>query len=86
MASSLVEIDSLEALVIIDNELDLLSPVDPAKVLAHGNLAHLAMASPHQPHDRGGASKEFRMEQICCAAWGLSILLVGIFLLSVFSC
>jgi 7,8-dihydropterin-6-yl-methyl-4-(beta-D-ribofuranosyl)aminobenzene 5'-phosphate synthase len=77
MATPLIEIDSLEALVIIDNELDLLSPVDPEKVTAFGNLGHLALTSPHEVHDRGSATKEFRMEQICCAAWGLSILLVS---------
>ena len=76
MAGSLVEIDSLEALVIIDNELDLISPVDPARVTAYGNLGHLAMSSTCKVHDRGSATKELRMDHLCCAAWGLSIFLV----------
>jgi 7,8-dihydropterin-6-yl-methyl-4-(beta-D-ribofuranosyl)aminobenzene 5'-phosphate synthase len=77
MADKLVEIDSLEALVIIDNELDVLSPVDPEKVVAYGNLGHIAMASPHVAHDRGGATKVLGMDRICCASWGLSVLLVS---------
>jgi 7,8-dihydropterin-6-yl-methyl-4-(beta-D-ribofuranosyl)aminobenzene 5'-phosphate synthase len=80
MACSLAEIDSLEAFVIIDNELDLLSPVDPAKVAAYGNLGHLAMSSPHKVNARGRATKELRMDQLCCAAWGLSIILASMLL------
>lgn len=73
----LEEIDSLEALVIIDNELDPLSTVAPDTVQVTGHLGHLASCSPHKLNDRGGACKELRMEDICCSAHGLSILVVS---------
>lgn len=72
----LQEVDSLEATVIIDNELDPLSPASLDTVQITGNLAQIAMSSGHKLTDRGGASKEMRMEDICCSAHGLSILVV----------
>jgi 7,8-dihydropterin-6-yl-methyl-4-(beta-D-ribofuranosyl)aminobenzene 5'-phosphate synthase len=73
----LVEVDSLEALVIVDNELDPMSPVAPDTVQVTGLMQHLAISSPHKLHDRGDASQELRMEDICCSAHGLSILVVS---------
>ncbi|KAJ9217622.1 hypothetical protein DTO166G4_804 [Paecilomyces variotii] len=73
----LVEVDSLEAVVIIDNELDPMSPVPPDTVQVTGLMQHLATRSPHQLHDRGDASREIRMEDICCSAHGLSILVTA---------
>ena len=72
----LVEVDSLEALVIIDNDLDPLSTIAPDTVQVSGHLGHLATSSPHKANDRGDACKELRMEDICCSAHGLSILVV----------
>lgn len=74
----LVEIDSLEATVIIDNELDPLSPIAPDTVHVSGQMATLAKCSPHKVEDRGPACREVRMEDICCSAHGLSILVVSI--------
>ena len=73
---NLVEIDSLEAYVLIDNELDPMSPIAPDTVQVSGQMGHLAMGSPHHLNDRGAAHKELRMEDICCSAHGLSIILV----------
>ena len=72
----LVEVDSLEALVIIDNELDPLSPPAPDTVQVSGLMGSLALQSTHELHDRGEAKKELQMEDICCSAHGLSILVV----------
>lgn len=72
----LVEVDSLEALVIIDNDLDPLSTIASDTVQVSGHLGHLATSSPHKVNDRGDACKELRMEDICCSAHGLSILVV----------
>lgn len=85
-ASSLAEIDSLEILVIIDNELDPISPVSPDTVQAWGNMGHIAMSTAPRlaPGERGDAALELRMENICCAAHGLSIMIVSlVFLMSV---
>jgi 7,8-dihydropterin-6-yl-methyl-4-(beta-D-ribofuranosyl)aminobenzene 5'-phosphate synthase len=73
---NLQEIDSVEATVIIDNELDPLSPPAPNTVQIAGNLGTIGMNSKHKLTDRGGACKEMRMEDICCSAHGLSILVV----------
>ncbi|KNG82106.1 metallo-beta-lactamase superfamily protein [Aspergillus nomiae NRRL 13137] len=73
----LVEVDSLEALVIIDNELDPLSPPAADTVQVSGLMGFLALQSTHELHDRGEAKKELQMEDICCSAHGLSILVTA---------
>ncbi|KAL3475070.1 beta-lactamase-like protein [Aspergillus californicus] len=74
---NLVEVDSLEAHIIIDNELDPMSAISPDTVQVSGQMGTLAMRSPHNLNDRGDAHKELRMEDICCSAHGLSILLTA---------
>jgi hypothetical protein len=76
-AKDLVELDSLEILVIVDNELDPISKYGNEGVTASGNLADLAMRTPFRPNDRGENVHEVRMEQICQSAHGLAIMLVG---------
>jgi 7,8-dihydropterin-6-yl-methyl-4-(beta-D-ribofuranosyl)aminobenzene 5'-phosphate synthase len=75
LPSKLEEIDSLEVLVIVDNELDPISKYVPS-VIAVGNLGHVGMASPHIPTDRGEGVRELRMNQVCCGAHGLSLMVV----------
>jgi 7,8-dihydropterin-6-yl-methyl-4-(beta-D-ribofuranosyl)aminobenzene 5'-phosphate synthase len=75
----LAEIDALEVLVIIDNELDpALKYVQPPAVEAFGNVGQIGMASPNKPKDRGQDCRELKMEQICCGAHGLSLMIVSI--------
>jgi 7,8-dihydropterin-6-yl-methyl-4-(beta-D-ribofuranosyl)aminobenzene 5'-phosphate synthase len=74
--SNLIEIDSLEATIVIDNEIDALSTTPPNTVNNAGRLPNIAMASPATVENRGGCKKELQMEDICCGAHGLSILLV----------
>ncbi|KIW06255.1 uncharacterized protein PV09_02727 [Verruconis gallopava] len=77
-ATGLVELDSLEMLVIVDNELDPISRYQNEGVVATGNLADIAFGSPYRPTDRGpGNVHEVRMEQLCQSAHGLSILMTG---------
>lgn len=76
---TLVEIDALEIQIIVDNELDPLSQPAPSTVqLAGGSMGLIALTtSPSLPTgERGEAVKELRMEDICCAAHGLSIMIV----------
>ncbi|PWY68560.1 metallo-beta-lactamase superfamily protein [Aspergillus sclerotioniger CBS 115572] len=75
--SPLTEIDSLTATIIIDNDLDPMSPIPPDTVEVTGLMRTLATCSPHEVHDRGDVHKELRMEDICCAAHGLSILVTA---------
>ncbi|KAL2831091.1 beta-lactamase-like protein [Aspergillus cavernicola] len=74
---NLVEVDSLEAQIIIDNDLDPMSTIAPDTVQVSGLMGQLAMGSSHHLDDRGDAHKELQMEDICCSAHGLSILLTA---------
>jgi 7,8-dihydropterin-6-yl-methyl-4-(beta-D-ribofuranosyl)aminobenzene 5'-phosphate synthase len=75
--ADLVELDGLEVTVIIDNELDVMSPPPPETVQNTGTLIDIAMMSRLPPNARGDAETELRMDNICCSAHGLSVLVVG---------
>jgi 7,8-dihydropterin-6-yl-methyl-4-(beta-D-ribofuranosyl)aminobenzene 5'-phosphate synthase len=77
--SALLELDSLEILVIVDNEVDPISKYPHPAVSGYGNLADIAVGSPYRPSDRpkGGDVREVKMEQICCGAHGLSLMVVS---------
>ena len=77
---NLVEIDTLEATVIIDNEIDVISSIAPNTVANTGRMSNLALGQPDLIHDRGEVKKEVPMESICCGAHGLSILVVRVYL------
>jgi 7,8-dihydropterin-6-yl-methyl-4-(beta-D-ribofuranosyl)aminobenzene 5'-phosphate synthase len=76
---TLTEVDSLEILVLVDNEVDPISKYHNAGLSAYGNLADLATDSPFHPEDRGKCDvREMRMEQICRGGHGLSLLIVSV--------
>ena len=75
--SGLIEIDSLEAIIIIDNELDLMSWIQPDTVQVSRQWKDLALGQPELAQARGVATKELPMESLCCGAHGLSVLLVS---------
>ncbi|KMU90008.1 hypothetical protein CIHG_07691 [Coccidioides immitis H538.4] len=54
---TLVEVDSLEIVVIVDNELDVMSPPPPDTVQATGLMGNIALESPYDLHHRGDAFK-----------------------------
>lgn len=74
--SDLLELDSLEINVIVDNELDPISPSPSSLLTQSGGMATVALGGPTLS-DRGGAKKELRMDHICCSAHGLSLLITG---------
>ena len=77
--SDLVELDSLEILAIVDNELDPLSPCSNPAVQQSGGLKDIAMHDSCLTSDeRGPGVYEFRMDNICCSAHGLSLMITGI--------
>ncbi|RDW76309.1 uncharacterized protein DSM5745_06301 [Aspergillus mulundensis] len=73
----LAELDDLEIHVIVNDELDPISPSPNPAV----KVASRFMGIPLTPLDsdagarRGGAAMEMRMDNICCAAHGISLLL-----------
>lgn len=78
----LAEIDNLEIHVIVNDELDPISPsVNPAVQVASSFMG-IPLSPLDHDSDRGGAQMEMRMENICCAAHGISLLLVGHLLFS----
>ncbi|EME42773.1 hypothetical protein DOTSEDRAFT_73530 [Dothistroma septosporum NZE10] len=74
---NLVELDSVEVLVIIDNELDPISQCPNPAVQQTGSLKDIAIASKPPAESRAGAIREFRMEDICCSAHGLSLMITA---------
>ncbi len=75
--SQLEELDGLEAQIIVDNELDVMSFVPPEKVIVKRNFAQIGLNSQHTIEVGGETVKELRLESICCAAHGLSVVLVS---------
>ncbi|KAE8450799.1 hypothetical protein EG329_005712 [Mollisiaceae sp. DMI_Dod_QoI] len=74
---NLVEIDSLEAVVIVDNDIDILSTIPPNTVTNSGRMPNLSLSQPDDVQARGECKKEIPMEAICCGAHGLSILVTA---------
>lgn len=75
---NLVELDSLEILVIVDNELDPISPSPNPKVQQSGTLKDISWRSePLARHDRAECDREIRMDEVCCSAHGLSLMITG---------
>lgn len=75
MAPKLVELDSLEILAIIDNELDPISSSQNSAVVQTGNLKTIGLQGRKVSNpDR----HELRMDNICCSAHGLSLMITGI--------
>jgi 7,8-dihydropterin-6-yl-methyl-4-(beta-D-ribofuranosyl)aminobenzene 5'-phosphate synthase len=86
----LIPIDSIEILAIVDNEVDPMSP-PPAGITATGGIGMVAFTKGTDiGGERGGVKggkgtdmmKELAMEQLCCGAHGLSLMLVCIFVIS----
>ncbi|KAF3763434.1 metallo-beta-lactamase superfamily protein [Cryphonectria parasitica EP155] len=79
MASSqgLVEVDSIEIKVIVDNEVDPISPSNNPAVQYAGLMQGLPLDSLPAGDSRGGAKGEVRMGSICCGAHGLSLMITA---------
>jgi 7,8-dihydropterin-6-yl-methyl-4-(beta-D-ribofuranosyl)aminobenzene 5'-phosphate synthase len=76
--ADLFELDSLQILVIIDNELDPISPSPNTAVTQSNGLKDIGINGPSRPAGTpGGAVKELRMDHICCSAHGLSLMITG---------
>lgn len=71
-----LELDALTIQVIVDNELDPISPSPNPAIAQSGGMQTIALSGPTPPN-RAGAVKELRMDHICCSAHGLSLLITG---------
>lgn len=73
---SIVEVDALEVLVIVDNEVDPISSYQIPDLKVSGQLADVALRAPLQEASRGSAKFEIRLDNVCCGAHGLSLMIV----------
>lgn len=74
----LTEIEELEIHVIVNDELDPISPSPNPAVKAASRFMGIPLTPLKSGTQRGGATMEMRMDNICCAAHGISLLLVGL--------
>lgn len=79
--TTLVEVDSLIIQAIVNDEIDQISP-SPHPGVRHpqsfmGAPLTTLPSSPDTPN-RGGATREMRMDTLCCGAQGLSLLITAV--------
>lgn len=72
----LTEIDTLEIVVVVDNEMDPISPSPNPAVQQPGRMTNVLLTNLEPSVERGGSTREFRMENLCCGAHGLSLMIV----------
>jgi len=75
-ASTLVEIDSLEVTVIVDNELDPISPLPNPAVVTPLPMYGIPLTLLEEGQHCSESKLELRMDSICCVVYGLSLMIV----------
>ena len=75
LPAGILPLDELEILVVVDNETDTLSSVDPG-VPQVPEVVHLAARTPTS-HKYEGHECKTVFDQLCCACHGLSVLITG---------
>ncbi|CAG7997816.1 unnamed protein product [Penicillium salamii] len=73
----LTEINHLEIHVIVNDELDPISPSPNPAVQVASRFMGIPLSPLDSGTERGGAEMEMRMDNICCAAHGISLLLIA---------
>ncbi|KAI0597879.1 Metallo-hydrolase/oxidoreductase [Biscogniauxia sp. FL1348] len=73
----LVEVDSLTIHVIVNDEIDQISPSPHPGVKHPQSFMGAPLTSLPSGTQRGGSSKEMRMDTLCCGAHGLSLLITA---------
>ncbi|KAF6823929.1 metallo-beta-lactamase superfamily protein [Colletotrichum plurivorum] len=76
--TNLIELDAVEVLVIIDNELDPISPCPNPLIEQSGGIKDICTRARRTPPDGGEPVLELRMDNICCSAHGLSLMITGV--------
>ncbi|KAG8161967.1 hypothetical protein KVR01_007732 [Diaporthe batatas] len=73
----LIEVDSVEIKVIVDNEVDPISPANNPAVQYPGYMQGVPLDSLPPEDHRSGAVAELKMGNICCGAHGLSLMITA---------
>lgn len=77
MAShGLIEVDSIDIKVLVDNEVDPITPSNNPAVEYRGLMQGVLLDPLPSNGHRGGAQAELSMSNICCGAHGLSLMIV----------
>lgn len=78
--ADLVEVDSIEIRVLINDQLDNIAPSWNPEVEARGRFSHVPLKhlSDEQSQSRGNAKIELDFNGGCCGAHGLSLMIVGL--------
>ena len=74
-ADSIMPLDSLELLVIVDNETDTLSSIDAGIPQIPEMVQHAARIPPSRRHEGHACTTVF--DHLCCGCHGFSVLLNG---------
>ncbi|KAF4473511.1 7, 8-dihydropterin-6-methyl-4-(beta-D-ribofuranosyl)- aminobenzene-5 -phosphate synthase [Fusarium agapanthi] len=74
---SLIEVDSLDIHVLINDEIDQISPSPNLRVQHAQSFAGVPLSPVSDPSSRGGARLEMPMRNICCGAHGLSLFITA---------
>ncbi|KAJ9131030.1 7, 8-dihydropterin-6-methyl-4-(Beta-D-ribofuranosyl)-aminobenzene-5'-phosphate synthase [Pleurostoma richardsiae] len=78
ISNELVEVDSIEITVVVDNEVDPISPSNNSEVKYVALFQGLPLDPLQDGDPRGDASLELRMDNICCGAHGLSLMITAV--------
>ncbi len=74
--NNLAEVDSVEILVIVDNEVDPISSYSHPDLKVTGNIIDVAQRVPLNDPNRGDAQSELKLTNLSCGAHGLSLMIV----------
>ncbi|CAM1508878.1 Fc.00g026170.m01.CDS01 [Cosmosporella sp. VM-42] len=74
---SLAEVDSIDIHVLINDEIDQISPSPNVQVQHAQSFAGVPLDMITDPATRGGAKMEMPMHNICCGAHGLSLFITA---------
>ena len=73
---NLLEVDSLDIWVLVNDEIDQISPSPNPLVQHTQSFAGVPLSPVPDPDARGGAKLEMPMRNVCCGAHGLSLFIV----------
>jgi 7,8-dihydropterin-6-yl-methyl-4-(beta-D-ribofuranosyl)aminobenzene 5'-phosphate synthase len=77
MLGSLAEVDELEIIVIVDNEVDVMSAIAPGTIVDSRRFPDIAFGGSTVEHIGEMSINVMPMEGICCGAHGLSVMVVS---------
>src|SRR4051812_34043825 len=75
--NNLQTVDTVEIQVIVNDEVDFISPSPNPMVVQPGRMMAVPLSPLAHDEPRGDAKLEFKMSNLCCGALGISLLIVS---------